>query len=104
MRFRPDPSCRCEERLAAAGSNADPVRAGSSIARTSRSTLCSASPLIAIAAMSLPGLHVPTGIDNGLPAGVQLSAGSFREQRLLAAGRVIERDARMPRMWEVLER
>ncbi|WP_006576434.1 amidase [Cupriavidus sp. HPC(L)] len=62
------------------------------------------SPLIGVAAMSLPGLHVPTGIDNGLPSGVQLVAASFREQRLLAAGRVIEWDAGMPRAYDALER
>lgn len=61
------------------------------------------SPLIAVAAMSLPGLNVPTGIENRLPMGVQLVSGSYREQRLLAAGKVIESDARMPCFYEVHE-
>jgi amidase len=58
------------------------------------------SPLIAIAALSLPGLSVPTGLQAGLPMGVQLVAGSFREGRLLAAGRIIEREAEMPCLWK----
>ncbi|MBF6989052.1 amidase [Cupriavidus sp. IK-TO18] len=48
------------------------------------------SPLIAVAASGLPGLHVPTGVADGLPVGVQLVAGSFREMRLLNAGEIIE--------------
>jgi amidase len=48
------------------------------------------SPLIAVAASGLPGLHVPTGVVDGLPVGVQLVAGSFREMRLLHAGEIIE--------------
>jgi amidase len=65
-------------------------------AEAMRALLADQSPLIAVAALGLPGLNVPTGLVNGLPMGVQLVAGSFREQRLLAAGRVIERDAAMP--------
>ncbi|MBD5801600.1 Acylamidase [Azoarcus sp. Aa7] len=53
-------------------------------------------PLTAIAALNLPGLSVPTGLSDGVPVGVQLVAGAFREDRCLAAGEVIERDARMP--------
>jgi amidase len=58
--------------------------------------LADQSPLIAVAALGLPGLHVPTGLVAGLPAGVQLVAAGFRERRLLEAGRIIERDAQMP--------
>ena len=49
--------------------------------------------MLANAALGLPGLSVPTGVVNGLPVGVQLCAGKFREDRLLAAGEVIERAA-----------
>jgi hypothetical protein len=31
---------------------------------------------------------------------VQLVAGSFREMRMLEAGRIIERDAQMPAVWK----
>lgn len=48
------------------------------------------SPLIAVAASGLPGLHVPTGVADDRPVGVQLVAGSFREMRLLHAGEIIE--------------
>ncbi|MFJ3371559.1 amidase [Pseudomonas sp. NPDC086251] len=56
------------------------------------------SPLITVAALCLPGLNVPTGVVDGLPMGVQLVADSFREQRLLAAGSVIEREVNMPNL------
>ena len=55
--------------------------------------LLAQSPLLAPALLGLPGLSVPTGMAGGLPAGVQLVADRFREDRLLAAGQVIERAA-----------
>jgi amidase len=61
-----------------------------------RALLTDQAPLIAVAALGLPGLHVPTGLQAGLPTGVQLVAAGFRERRLLEAGRVIERDATLP--------
>ena len=60
--------------------------------RTAQMLLAQA-PMLANAALGLPGLSVPTGVVNGLPVGVQLCAGKFREDRLLAAGEVIERAA-----------
>ncbi|CAG2142559.1 amidase family protein [Cupriavidus numazuensis] len=48
------------------------------------------SPLMAVAVCGLPGLHVPTGLSQGLPVGVQLVAPAFREMRLLHAGAMIE--------------
>jgi amidase len=53
------------------------------------------SPLMAIAVMGLPGVHVPTGLSGGVPTGVQLVSNSFREMRLLAAAEVIERSVAM---------
>ena len=44
--------------------------------------------------MGLPGLVVPTGLADGLPTGVQLVAGRFREDRCLAAGALVEQAAR----------
>ncbi|MEH2549228.1 amidase [Bradyrhizobium sp. AZCC 2262] len=58
------------------------------------------SPLMATAALSLPGLSVPVGLVNDIPVGVQLVAESFREFRMLAAGEVIERAASMPRSYD----
>lgn len=55
-----------------------------------RSLVATQSPLIAVAAMGLPGLHVPTGFAGGLPVGVQLVSKAFREMRMLAAGKIIE--------------
>jgi amidase len=54
------------------------------------------SPLIGTAALGLPGLNVPTGLANGVPVGVQLVGGAFQEQRLLAAGQVLEGASSMP--------
>ncbi|MDO1583260.1 amidase [Rhizobium oryzicola] len=48
------------------------------------------SPMLLPALLGLPGLSVPTGLSNGVPAGVQIVAGRFREDQCLAAGRVIE--------------
>jgi amidase len=46
--------------------------------------------------LGLPGISVPTGVVDGLPIGVQLMAGRFREDLLLDAAEVIEARAPMP--------
>ena len=56
--------------------------------------LLAQSPLLSTAVLGLPGLSVPVGLDKGLPTGVQLVAGRFREDLLLRAGEVIEAAAR----------
>jgi len=48
------------------------------------------------ACLGLPGISVPTGIADGLPMGVQLIAGRFREDLLLDAAEIIEARAPMP--------
>ncbi|MGF6408825.1 amidase [Paraburkholderia sp. MM5482-R2] len=53
-------------------------------------------PLKLVAALNFPGLSVPTGVHDGVPVGVQLVAGAFREDLCLAAGEAIEQRARMP--------
>ena len=50
-------------------------------------------PMLNTAMLGLPGLSVPTGMADGLPAGVQLVATRFREDLLLSAGEAIERAA-----------
>ncbi|GAB7547459.1 hypothetical protein [Cupriavidus sp. 8B] len=62
--------------------------------------LSAQSPMMAIAALSFPGLSVPTGLVGDTPTGVQLVAGSFREDICLAAGEVIERHAAMPASYD----
>ena len=52
--------------------------------------LAAQSPLLATAMLGLPGLSVPTGVVDGLPTGVQLVSGKFREDLLLRAGEMIE--------------
>ena len=46
--------------------------------------------MMAIAMLGFPALAVPTGIVDGLPAGVQLLGRRFREDTVLDAGEVIE--------------
>lgn len=58
------------------------------------------SPLVSTAILGLPGLSVPVGLVDGVPMGVQLAAGRFREDLCLAAGEAIEARA----SWSVLER
>lgn len=55
--------------------------------------LAAQAPLLATALLGLPGLAVPTGVVDGLPVGVQLVAGRFREDQALRAGELIERAA-----------
>jgi amidase len=56
--------------------------------------LTSHHPMLAISMLGLPGLAVPTGQADGVPVGVQLVAGRFREDICLAAAEVVE--ARYP--------
>jgi amidase len=60
-----------------------------------RALVAAQCPLIAVAALGLPGISVPTSLSGGIPVGVQLVADRFRELRLLAAASVIERDVQM---------
>jgi amidase len=56
--------------------------------------LTSYHPMLAISMLGLPGLAVPTGQVDGVPVGIQLVAGRFREETCLAAAEIIE--ARYP--------
>ncbi|MCC8984896.1 amidase family protein, partial [Bradyrhizobium acaciae] len=47
-------------------------------------------PLLAVPALGFPSLVVPTGTAGGVPVGVQVIAGRFREDVCLAAAAVIE--------------
>jgi amidase len=61
--------------------------------RTAQILLAQA-PMLSTATLGLPGLSVPTGVVSGLPVGVQIVSTKFREDRMLAAGEVIERAAK----------
>lgn len=52
-------------------------------------------PCFAIPLLGLPGIAVPTGVVDGLPSGVQLVAGHFREDTILDAAEAIERQVPM---------
>ncbi len=56
--------------------------------------LTSHHPMLAISMLGLPAIAIPTGQADGVPVGVQLVAGRFREDICLAAAEVIE--ARYP--------
>ena len=62
------------------------------------------SPLLSTAMLGLPGLSVPTGMEGGLPTGVQLVAGRFREDRILAAAEVIEGAAQFSVLGQLLQK
>jgi amidase len=47
-------------------------------------------PSYVVPRLGLPGLAVPTGLSDGLPTGVQLIAGRFREDLVLDAAEAIE--------------
>ncbi len=51
-------------------------------------------PMLAVSLLGLPGLAVPAGLAEGVPVGVQLVAGRYREEVCMAAAEVIE--ARCP--------
>lgn len=55
--------------------------------------LAAQAPLLSTAMLGLPGLAVPTGMAAGLPVGVQLISGRFREDLILRAGALVERAA-----------
>lgn len=57
---------------------------------TMRTLLEAQSPLLSTAILSLPGLAVPMGCINGVPSGVHLVAGHFRENMCLDAAEAIE--------------
>ena len=47
-------------------------------------------PMLAVSTLGLPGLSLPTGLADGVPVGVQLVSGKFREEACLMAGEIIE--------------
>jgi amidase len=70
--------------------------------RTAQVLLAQA-PMLSTATLGLPGLSVPTGVVNGLPVGVQIVSTKFREDRMLAAGEVIERAAKFAALDYLME-
>jgi amidase len=54
-------------------------------------------PLLAIAVLGFPAVSVPTGVIGGIPVGVQIVSGKFREDICLDAANAIEARAAMPR-------
>jgi amidase len=70
-----------------------PIGADTASQESVEAVLRAQSPLLATAMLGLPGLSVPTGLQDGLPTGVQLVAARFREDLCLLAGAAIERAA-----------
>lgn len=73
-----------------------PVGADQGDAAGMAELLAAQRPLFPSAVLGLPGVSVPTGLSDGLPVGVQLVAGRFREDVCLDAAEIIEARAAMP--------
>lgn len=58
-------------------------------------------PMLAVSALGLPGLSVPTGLVDGLPMGVQLVAAPYRDEMLFDTAEIIEAQLPMPRLVEL---
>ena len=70
-----------------------PIDADKGAPEQMHALLAAQAPLLGTAMMGLPGLSVPTGVVDGLPVGVQLVSGRFREDLLLRVGEIIEKAA-----------
>lgn len=57
---------------------------------TTRAILTAQVPLTAVSVLGLPAVSVPTGFHKGIPVGVQIIGGRFREDLCLDAAEVIE--------------
>lgn len=64
----------------------DDTRDGSTTGRM----IAAQSPQTAIAVLGLPAVSVPTGLHQGLPLGVQITAGRYREDLCIDAAEIIE--------------
>ncbi|MGL4285994.1 MAG: amidase [Phreatobacter sp.] len=58
-------------------------------AATTAAVIAAQNPLMSISVLGLPGLSVPTGLADGIPVGVQVVAGRFREDLCFEVGEVI---------------
>ncbi|QCI69075.1 amidase [Phreatobacter stygius] len=59
-------------------------------AATTASVIAAQNPMMSVSVLGLPGLSVPTGLVDGVPVGVQVVAGRFREDLCFEIGEVIE--------------
>lgn len=66
-------------------------------ADTVRRVIDAQRPLLATAVLGFPSVAVPTGVVRGIPVGVQVVSGKFREDICLDAAEAIEARALMPR-------
>ncbi len=63
-------------------------------ATETRRVIAAQSPLLSISVLGLPSLSVPTGLVDGVPTGVQVVAGRYREDLLFEIGDIIEQHGR----------
>ncbi len=66
-------------------------------ADTVRKVIDAQRPLLATAVLGFPSVAVPTGVVRGIPVGVQVVSGKFREDICLDIAEAIEASASMPR-------
>lgn len=60
-------------------------------AAETRRVIAAQSPLLSISVLGLPSIAVPTALADGVPTGVQIVAGRYREELLFEIGDIIER-------------
>jgi amidase len=74
-----------------------PLRVGLDLVdpATTKRMMTAQSTQLAVPVLGLPAISVPTGVAKGLPVGVQLIAGRYREDLCLAAAEAIEARARL---------
>jgi amidase len=65
-------------------------------AETTRRLMAAQIMQLAVPVLGLPSVSVPTGLADGVPMGVQVTAGRFREDLCLDAAAAIEAHAPMP--------
>jgi amidase len=65
-------------------------------AETTRRLMAAEIMQLAVPVLGLPSVSVPTGVSDGVPMGVQITAGRFREDLCLDAAAAIEARTPMP--------
>src|SRR2546423_12258509 len=63
---------------------------------TTAKILAAQNPMLSVSVLGLPAVSIPTGLDGGVPLGVQVVAGRYREDLCFDAAAIIEAHHAMP--------